>query len=553
MNRSHAAPADLLAELVQAGLCSEFDACFARGLGRIADDSRTEVLLTAALAHRATRDGHTCLSLSRVMGIAEDAALGATLPAQLRLEEAIRTSTLFGEHGTQTPLVIDDSGMIYLRRYYALERSVAAQLGRRFSARAPDAVDQAWLTSAFEAHLRPQATQEQRHAVSLALQHNATLISGGPGTGKTSSIVDVLAVYAAYRTRLGQDAPQVLLLAPTGKAAARLGRAVPHYETATIHRALGARQGGKSFRYDANRPLVADMVVVDEASMVDLALMHALLEALPDHARLLLVGDPDQLSSVEAGCVFRDICAAAKQDGRLPATWLTEQHRYAQSRGIADLAQAVRDQDPDRAHSVLSNRSQEQVRMLPLSSADDVSTEARANFSALIDSGSREEALAGLGRNQLLCVHRSGPFSTRAFNDQAARYFGDLVPIIIERNRHELDLYNGDVGLLDRRTEEALFSDASSKVRTIARSLLPAHDLAFAITVHKSQGSEFDQVSIVLPPNDSPLLTRELLYTGLTRAKHRVTIVGSNAVLADAIRRDGTRQTGLMDALLAGD
>ncbi len=539
---------DALVELVRMGTCSELDAYFARGLGRIGNEDRAQVLLVAALTYRATRDGHTCIPLKLLANVPGDGTLDMPWPDPAQLEQTLGTSALFGGDNAHTPFVLD-RGRIYLRRYFALERAVAAHLRRRF-AEVGDAVDPAWLASAFERLLDVKVTEEQRAAVERALQHNTTLISGGPGTGKTSSIVSALTIYTAHREQLGQRPPEVLLLAPTGKAAARLGRAAPRYETSTIHRALGARKGGKSFRYDADRPLVADIVVVDEASMVDLALMHALLEALPAYAKLVLVGDPHQLASVETGSVFADICAAAKERPELPATSLTTQHRYAQSSGIAELAHAVREGNADAASSVLSDSSCDKVELLPPSSIDEVIEKTRKNFGAILRCDTREAALTTLAHSQVLCVHRNGPFSTRTFNDQVVRPFDELVPIIIERNRHELDLYNGDVGLLDRRASEAFFLDASGKTRRIAQSLLPAHDLAFAITVHKSQGSEFSDVTLILPPHDAPLLTRELLYTGLTRAKHRVTIVGSREALSSAIANEGTRHTGLKDALL---
>ena len=562
----------LLSELVRDGVCSELDSHFARALTRIGDDHRAEMVLAAALAHRQTRQGHTCLPLAetpeRILG--PEAVDAQRWPSTQRWRDVLRSSALVGGDDRRAPFVLDSHDRLYLRRFWALERSVAKHLRERFG-RSKDRVrDDAWILERMDEWLDPRTTDEQRAAVSIAVQHSCALISGQPGTGKTSAIVSALALIIEDWQSHRREAPRISLLAPTGKAAARLSNAVQRgkaslrapervldaipSEASTIHRALGAREGGRGFRFTADRPLLADVVVVDEASMVDLALMHALLEALPDDADLILIGDPDQLASVEAGSVFADICEVARSDEALPAAWLTTQHRYEASSGIAQLAEAVRQGDTEAVLSLFAATGHTDLSFLPTDALSDAVAQSQLRFETILDGRDRTAQLEALGAGQVLCAHRHGPLSTGAINDQIGRrWSGHVVPVIVERNRYELDLYNGDVGLLDEGDGRAFFLGSGPEARTVPESLLPPHDLAFAISIHKSQGSEFDEVTLVLPDEDSPLLSRELFYTGVTRAKERVVVIGSEATLRRTLARDGRRTTGLKDALLRAD
>ena len=560
----------LVRALRTAGLLSDFDIRFAEALCRIANEPSPQAQLAVAMANRQARAGHTCFSLSEDPRAAiEGADLSVRWPSPQDWKE-LDASLLLASSKSDSPLVRDEHGRVFLRRYWALEQSVASQLSRRLLDRDTDATDD--IERELGELLGSRLTPEQRDAIALSLREPCTLISGGPGTGKTFTVVGTLALYIQNALGRGQAPPKILVMAPTGKAAARLSEslrrnrdllacsddvrsAIPT-EAVTIHRALGARRRGRGFAYDADRPLSADMVVIDEASMIDLALMDALLKAVPPSAKLVMLGDPDQLSSVEAGSVFADLCDFAGTTGAIPIARLTTVHRYESGSGIARLAEAVRKQSAEEALALLKDKQVEDVHLMSASELPTVQRNAARSLQAVLQSETVELQLEALKANQVLCAHRRGPSGAQSFNVAVLRHLTRLQgfspgiePIIIERNDHDLELYNGDVGLLRRDQEAAFFTGAQGQARHVPQALLPQHDLAFAISIHKSQGSEFGEVTVVLPEEDSPLMTRELLYTAITRAKERVHMVSTEASLRRAIERHGRRQSGLEDAL----
>ena len=432
------------------------------------------------------------------------------------------------------------------------------------------------------------------------------VISGGPGTGKTTTVVRILALLLGQRADL-----RIALAAPTGKAAARMEEAVRAAkartpladavreripdEASTLHRLLGARPGRARFRHDAERPLPLDALVVDEASMIDLALMAKLVAALPPRARLVVLGDRDQLASVEAGAVLGDLCGDVPgfSDGfrrhveritgdRLPAghasaspladavVLLTRSHRFAAGSAIGRLAAAVNRGDAATVQAVLGDARSEGLGWRKGESATAHAAGAVAAYApylAQVQSGAAlADAFAAFRRFRVLCAHRRGPWGVETMNRLVeeelrrrmlveagtAWYLGR--PVLVTQNDYALGLYNGDVGLAVPDPDEdgrlrVAFEVEGGGVRLLMPSRLPAHEPVWAMTVHKSQGSEFDRVLLVLPDEDSPLMTRELVYTAITRARDGVEIAGDDTILLAAVERRLVRSSGLRDAL----
>jgi exodeoxyribonuclease V alpha subunit len=426
------------------------------------------------------------------------------------------------------------------------------------------------------------------------------VLAGGPGTGKTTTVAKLLAALQDQ----ADGRLRIALAAPTAVAANRLTLAARHaagrfevqdrdrlgrLEASTLHRLLGRRPGSRTrFRHDRENRLPFDVVVVDEASMVSLTLMSRLVDALRPEARLVLVGDPDQLASVEAGAVLGDLvlrepppgasvhvpetAGALDADDRAAAgrgvVRLREVHRF--SAEIQSLAEAVRAGDPDTALDVLARETShlELVEVDDLDGVagaaalaglhDDVVRAGTALHQAARD-GDGERALACLAAHQVLCGHREGPHGVAHWSGQAERWLRDALPgyaaegrwyvgrpLLVTSNDYQLRLFNGDTGVVvDVAGRPRAAFLRNNAVDLLAPSRLSDVQTVHAMSVHRAQGSQYDRVTLVLPPVDSPLLTRELLYTGLTRAKDHVRIVGSREALAAAVRRPVVRASGL--------
>jgi len=603
---------DLLARL---GVLGRIDEHFARTLGRLVPGSSDSVLVAAALASRAVREGHVCADLSLIRRVSAPDGAGEGkgepigLPALSGWLEELSASPLVSlaeARGEPRPLVLSGP-RLYLRRYFDYERGLADALIRRAESR--PAVDRSALAASLARYFGDTSADggKQRLAAAVAALRQLAVISGGPGTGKTYTVAKLLVVLAENARALGAPVPRVALLAPTGKAAARLAesiqgsldalslppelaRAVPT-QAATIHRALGPLASDPTrFRHDARSPLPADLVVVDEASMIDVALMAKLVLAVPAAARLVLVGDKDQLASVEAGAILGDIYGdpdagfspgfteALEGLAEVPAAadqaqggaigdcrvHLTVSHRYHDTSGIATLARAVNTGDPELALRALG--SDDDVAMYRVAGPNALGqalAEGVLSAYASLGRGSPEERLARLGQFRILCAHRNGPFGVVAVNALVERLLGahglaasegasyDGRPILVTENDYALELWNGDVGVLaadPRGAVEACFPGREG-VRRVPLARLPPHETVFAMTVHKSQGSEFDRVAIVLPARESSLVTRELLYTAITRARSHVDIFGTEAVLRAGIAARVARASGLGEAL----
>ncbi|MEO7167460.1 MAG: exodeoxyribonuclease V subunit alpha [Chthoniobacterales bacterium] len=534
---------------------SALDRHFGDFLQRLAGNAAAEVRLAAMCASRARAAGHVCTTLGE-MAEREDASNAAALRKKLCASKVV------GTPGAFTPLVLDKGDRLYLRRYWEYEQELAGAIRRR--------------AAAGGAALSEGETDLQKVAAHRAVVNHFTVITGGPGTGKTRT---VMAILALLLEQPGGDRRRIALAAPTGKAAARLTESVRAVKqgigATTIHRLLGYLPGSPYFRHDAEHPLNADVVIVDEASMVDLALMAKLVAAVRPDARLILLGDRDQLASVEAGSVLADICAAAEQAKpneplHSAVVALRRNYRFAESGGIYRASSAINSGDADAALAALQSDASGEVHWQPLPAAAKLPEALRelliAAFTPCLKTDDPQEALAQLEQFRILCALRHGPFGVENLNAVAEEilagarlitprrgwYAGQ--PLAITRNDYNLGLFNGDTGIILPDREDggelrAFFVSAEGRLRRFLPSRLPLHETAFAITVHKSQGSEFGKVLLILPEKDAPILTRELLYTGLTRARKGVEIWAPETVLRASIGKRVVRASGLQDAL----
>ncbi len=526
-------------------------------LQRLAGGPAPEVRLAAMCASRARAEGNICVTLAEIAGME-----GA--PSLATLRKKLRGSGTVGAPGEFAPLILDENDRLYLRRYWEYEqdlaRAILSRTGSRFSSKKGE-------------------TDLQEIAAAKAVSSGFTVVTGGPGTGKTWTVMKILNL---LRTQPGGQELQIKLAAPTGKAAARLTESIRAVDeklaATTIHRLLGYLPGSPYFQHDARRPLNADVVIVDEASMVDLALMAKLVAAVPLRARLILLGDRDQLASVEAGNVLADICAAAENarpneplHGAVVA--LRHNYRFAETGGIYRVSTAINSGDAEAAIAALRPDAKGEVKWEPLPEAtrlaDALRDQVVAGFRPVLEAGTAKEALASLQRFRILCAVRHGAWGIENLNTVSEEILAEAglltprrgwyrgQPIMVTQNDYNLALFNGDSGIILPDADEggelrAFFLSAEGRIRRFLPSRLPVHETAFAMTVHKSQGSEFGKVLLILPENDAPILTRELLYTGLTRAREGVEIWAAEAVLRASIARRVVRASGLQDALQGG-
>jgi exodeoxyribonuclease V alpha subunit len=572
----------------------------------------------------ATSDGHVCVALTDVAASMANAISVDALRSVLRGSGVVGTPAAPGA----LPLILDDQDRLYLHRYFNYEQRLARRLMRAASAPpcAVSEVARVQLGALFEANAQRTggAADWQKLAAALALRQRLTVISGGPGTGKTTTVVNLLACLIAQ-----DPGCRIALAAPTGKAAARMLEALrqraehlpdpirERLPTAsfTIHRLLGVTPAG-GFAHHAGNPLAIDALVVDEASMLDLSLATQLLEAVPDSARIVLLGDKDQLSAVESGAVFSELSAdpglgsaclhdladwcgldapqitppppsqpSALQD---TAVWFNQNFRFAADSGIGRLAADINHSRADEAVAWLREGQDNSVRWLDDGGAlpgEPTLQHLSSGYAPYLDAVRRDPtdhaAITGaFDAFRVLCAVREGPRGVIAINElmtrQAREHLGLAPagnrdgasawypgrPVMVLRNDPLLKLFNGDIGIAlpaargvdggDAGSANELmvwFPDAGGGFRAVAPVRLPAHQTAYAMTVHKAQGSEFNDVLVLLPGLRSRVVTRELLYTAVTRARQRVAIASSAEVLRSAITSSTVRHGGLLSRL----
>ena len=603
----------LLTQAVALRLLRPLDVQFAQLL---ADDSQPARLLAAACLSAEVGEGHVCLPLSQLnqnqLFKGRHPELAQAIWQTAGEPEAWQTVfanwPALSSREQAAPIVLSEH-RLYLHRFWHNEGQVANFF---LEQSAPQQFQAEKVREVLDALFGTQPDDWQKIAAAVALTQKTAVISGGPGTGKTTTVAKLLAALI----RLNEGALRIQLTAPTGKAAARLTeslgkalQALPVSETerlrfpaeaTTLHRLLGAQPETQRLRYHAGNLLHLDVLVVDEASMVDLGMMANLIAALPPQARVIFLGDRDQLASVEAGAVLGDICRCAESgyspvraaqlnaltkcevvgndDDSAPAVrdaicLLRKSYRFDANSGIGKLAAAVNVGDPHAVEAAFMAGFTDIARQ-PLNDGEAYQTmladiaEGYRPFLRLVSQHAEPaEIIAAFGRYQLLCALREGPFGVQGLNQRIEQKLMQLQlirrpqggsrwyqgrPVMVTRNDSALGLFNGDIGitLLD---EEGLlkvfFPLPDGSIKAVQPSRLPAHDTAWAMTVHKSQGSEFEHTALVLPAQFLPVLTRELIYTAITRARKQLTIYSDEGVFRRAVQLRTQRRSGLLDRL----
>lgn len=568
--RRSCAATGLLGVFNEAGVLESSDVLVAQRLTVLAKESDERVALAVAFVVRAVRGGSVCIDLSQVATqvAAQVGVAGLPWPPAAEWSAAVSQSRLV----TEQPVLHLDAGLLYLDRYWIEECRVAADVlalaGTRRGGTAPDI-----------ARLFPGSYAEQRGAAEVALSRALTVLTGGPGTGKTTTVARLLALLAEQAELdaqpVGHKKLRIALAAPTGKAAARLLEAVqlevdaldpadrarlPELSATTLHRLLGSRPDTKSrFRHNRDNRLPHDVIVIDETSMVSLTMMARLLEAVRPESRLLLVGDPDQLASVDAGAVLADLVEGLDAVADSPVARLATSHRFGES--IGALAQAIRAGDADTAIEVLAAGG-DHIEWIASGDASGILRKVvvphalKLREAAVL--GDAEEALRTLDQHRLLCAHRRGPYGVTYWNRQIERWLAEQTdtplwapwypgrPILVTANDYGLSLYNGDTGVAVLREGglRAVMAGAGGPLE-LAPGRLADIETMHAMTIHKSQGSQATDVTVLLPTEDSRLLTRELLYTAVTRAREKVRVIGTADQLRAAVDRRAVRATGL--------
>ena len=663
----------LLERWVERGWLRALDKAFVAFLADLDPAADSLVLLAAALTSHQLGHGHVCLDLFETLK-EPDFALslppeGDVLSTPMLLPsallkaldgatwcQALADSLLVAEAGdnseaaAQKPLVLSDR-RLYLRRYWTYERRIDAALHRRLAQAEPAPSDLPQRLDALfgAASTAPDALIDwQKLACALATRGAFSIITGGPGTGKTTTVVRLLALLQSPAVERGKPL-RIRLAAPTGKAAARLTESISHQvqtlkvpedvrqkipsDVTTVHRLLGSRPGTRHFRHHAGNPLPLDVLVVDEASMIDLEMMANLLDALPPHARMVLLGDKDQLASVEAGAVLGDLCRDAEagmysaetqawlgsvsgedlsksglQQGDNQRHALAQQvvmlrhsRRFVAGSGIGQLAKLVNQQQDQDARSLLVEGGYKDLYSLVLKGEQDralsrllldghsdgpqgyrhylslMRAQRPQDLTSIEDPRCVEWArgvLSAFDEFQLLCAVRKGPWGVEGLNQRITQtlFAADLIesdqqwyegrPVLMTRNDYGLGLMNGDIGIALRLPEGPVEenrtalrvafprNDGEGGVRFVLPSRLNDVETVYAMTVHKSQGSEFAHTALILPEALNPVLTKELIYTGITRAKQWFSLIEPRqGVFEEALRRKVKRLSGLMLAL----
>jgi exodeoxyribonuclease V alpha subunit len=568
-----------------------FDHFFAQFLNSKNSTLKESVYLAAALSAYVLREGHIWCDLSEFAGIEfipyTNPDIIQTFPQLDDWIQDLSTAEIVGCSGDYKPLILESTS-ICMYRYWKYEQQTADSIYKKAGSY-QRYFDRSDIEKCIDSITDASSFDEfQRNAIIAAANNKFTIITGGPGTGKTTTVAKIAAVLITLH---GKQPFRIALAAPTGKAAMRLGESLQiaitqlsleetikksfPTETQTIHRLLGTIPGSINFSYNTLQPLPFDLVIIDEASMVDIALMSKLLDAIPEKCRLILLGDKDQLASVEAGSVLADICTIfdtdknndsqhvlhSSNDYSPSVITLKKSFRFNSNSGIGQLADAINSGSADSAWNIVTTSDE-----CRFESASDIQT-----LQKRIRSLSRQwteqlgaiknpdSALALLNEFRILTALRQGQWGANHINNLLTNVckllfktnpsmpFFDGMPIIITSNDYRNNLFNGDTGIIFRQsTLYYAFFKSGNSIKSINLRSLTSWEPAFAITVHKSQGSEFLHTAFVLPPIDTPLLSRELIYTAVTRSRKSITIIGNEYVFKTGVRRGTKRCSGLV-------
>ena len=545
----------------------------------------------------ALREGHSCLNLAYWAGSVRGDEAGAyRFPELPRWLEQLRTLPITPDD--QAPLVLDRE-RLYLRRYWRFETELAEAIGARLQSlpvKQPERVRES-LKQLFPAMDEGGETDWQAVAAANALQQKLTVVAGGPGTGKTHTVTRLLALLAQTDSGPEGEPLRIRMAAPTGKAAQRLGESVRAArrslaelvteetlalipdEASTLHRLLGVIPNRIQFRHGRDNPLKLDVLLVDEVSMIDLPMMTRLFRALPEHARIILLGDPDQLPSVAAGSVLADLALRphpgysrervqqldavgleveqAEHQGADYLSYLYRSRRFSRTGGIGKLARQVMAGDAEGSLETLRAREEGLDWIPPEEVQPQIERWVKQWYQPIARAQNKEAAFEALAAFRLLCPTRVGRQGSLALNEQIlkrinpeGRRFFRGQPIMITENHYGVGLFNGDIGLLwpdDENGDDQLFAwfPTAEGYRPMAPGRLPPCETVYAMTIHKTQGSEFERIALVLPEQSHHVVSRELLYTGLTRARSEVTVCGQDEVWKAGVRNPVERHSGL--------
>jgi exodeoxyribonuclease V alpha subunit len=568
-----------------------FDHYFGEFINSQATSPSKSVYCAAALASNLLREGHIWYNLSefseKMYSTADNPDAVAQFPELKSWLEDLLCAGVTTNSGEYKPLILENES-ISLYRYWNYERQ-AAEMIKKIASYEHEKFPESEIQRSMQSICGElQLDQHQYEAISTAVYNSFTVITGGPGTGKTTTVARIVAV---LKQLYGKSPCRIALAAPTGKAAMRLGESLQHaltviasdnaskehitVEPQTIHRLLGTIPGSICFKHNRQHPLPFDLVIIDEASMVDISLMAKLLDAIPPGCRLILLGDKDQLASVEAGSVLADICKipdlplnpdtfkTPDNQRRSPVSLvtLTKSFRFQKDSGIGQLAESINSGSVESALAVLNRSNQCQFRIITdiKSLHRELILQTKRWLEQLISVKEPEKALNLINDSRILTTLRHGMWGAESINDiikETCRSAGyqheqsllfDGMPIMVTSNDYRNDLFNGDTGVIFRQASHfyAYFRDRSDSVRSITLRSLSSWEPSFAITVHKSQGSEFAHTLFVLPPVDTPLLSRELIYTAVTRSRTSISILGNEPVLKAGIARTTKRSSGL--------
>lgn len=574
------------------------------------------------------RAGHVCINVADLHKQNLEYRFGRELTDQILTDldspTFVNWMTLMTQVGTDmisdgsqlSPFILN-ANRLYFQRMWLYETHVAQYFNHSLqNSPSSDGVKQC-LTSLFDEDDNAEIDW-QKVATATAISRKVTIISGGPGTGKTTAISKILATLVTVHQQRLSVPLKIIASAPTGKAAARLTEslakaiatlpvsastkaAIP-VEAITLHRLLGAKAGSNKYRYDANNPLNLDVLLIDEASMIDLPMMSSVIAALPQHARLILLGDKEQLSSVEAGAVFGDLCELltrgystehvalikqltgyhldAKTDKLSIADsicLLQKSYRFDSQSGIGILANLIKEGQATKALKLLNENTYTDITLDIMNNSHQYQTaidwccKGYEHYLQIIKSADydKKHILSIFSQFRLLCALREGPFGVQGLNkiiEKGLHEIGIISikrhdpwyigrPVMILKNSFSLGLFNGDIGITlpsdeDHHKLKVYFLLPNGEIKGFTPFRLPEHETAYAMTIHKSQGSEFEHVAIILPNEYTPLLTRSLLYTAITRAKENVTIFASTTIIEKTIHSQINRQSGLVDLLM---
>lgn len=599
---------------------SSIDLHFGNFIASFAKKNNDDIFLAAALVSRYLRDGHICLDLKTIAGNilfkSEDGKDIIECPKLDSWLTSLTDTLCVGAPGDFKPLILDNQARLYLQRYWQYQKDVAEYILSKVSCPDELNLEKVELQKKLNLYFRDDCEKDinwQKVAAVAALIKKFLIISGSPGTGKTTTITKIMAFVLDVENRN----IRIALAAPTGKAAARLQESVKKTkeklncaeaikemipdEAKTIHRLLGSMANSSYFQFNEKNTLPYDLVVIDEASMIDLPLLAKLMAALPPHASLILIGDKDQLASVDAGAVLGDICGNfssnifspefARQiedlsgqkipSGNIPPSvqdsiiQLQQNYRFSNISGIGLLSQAIKEGKEQEVLELLYSGKYADIHWTEIAESEKSFKELRQiiiekyrDYLNAANSGSvsADQIFDLFERFRILCALRVGNWGTERINAYIEKILADagLInprslyyegrPIMVLHNDYNLRLFNGDVGIVlkDKNNDDQLrvfFRDEQGCMRKILPARLPGHETVWAMTVHKSQGSEFEEVILILSERDMSVITRELVYTGITRASGYVNILTSKEILSKAISRRIYRQSGLTDAL----